>query len=92
MAQEAASKFINEDSFDYETGIKNASLRAQLDTAETILEKETVLQGFVGSDGFNRDANGKLAITPRGQRRLNLEPSKKNIIIDEERIFVLRLC
>ena len=84
VAQEAAGKFINEDSFDYETGIKNASLRAQLDTAETIVEKETVLQGFVGSDGFIRDANGKLAITPRGQRRLNLEPSKKNIIIDEE--------
>ena len=84
LAQEAAGKFINEDSFDYETGIKNASLRAQLDTAETIIEKERVLQGFVGSDGFIRDANGKLAITPRGQRRLNLEPSKKNIIIDEE--------
>jgi len=84
VAQEAAGKFINEDSFDYETGIKNASLRAQLDTAETIIEKERVLQGFVGSDGFIRDANGKLAITPRGQRRLNLEPSKKNIIIDEE--------
>ena len=84
VAQEAAGKFINEDSFDYETGIKNASLRAQLDTAETILEKETVLQGFVGSDGFIRDANGKLAITPKGQRRLDLVPSKKNIIIDEE--------
>jgi hypothetical protein len=84
VAQEAGGKFINADSFDYETGIKNASLRAQLDTAETIVEKETVLQGFVGSDGFIRDANGKLAITPRGQRRLNLEPSKKNIIIDEE--------
>ena len=84
VAQEAGGKFINADSFDYETGIKNASLRAQLDTADTIVEKETVLQGFVGSDGFIRDANGKLAITPRGQRRLNLEPSKKNIIIDEE--------
>jgi len=84
VAQEAGGKFINADSFDYETGIKNASLRAQLDTAETIIEKERVLQGFVGSDGFIRDANGKLAITPRGQRRLNLQPSKKNIIIDEE--------
>lgn len=84
VAQEAGGKFINADSFDYETGIKNASLRAQLDTAETIIEKERVLQGFVGSDGFIRDANGKLAITPRGQRRLNLEPSKKNIIVDEE--------
>jgi len=60
LAQEAGGKALNETEFDYETGIQNASLRAQLDTADSIIEKESVLQGFVGSDGFIRDANGRL--------------------------------
>tara|TARA_R110001632_G_scaffold34157_1_gene87253 strand:+ start:1944 stop:5036 length:3093 start_codon:yes stop_codon:yes gene_type:complete len=84
LAQEAGGKALNETEFDYETGIQNASLRAQLDTADSIIEKESVLQGFVGSDGFIRDANGRLAVTPEGQKRLNIRPSDKNIIIDEE--------
>jgi len=84
LAKDAAGKVFNESNFDYETGIDNLLLRGQLDMAETQEEKEGVLQKYVGSQGFIYDANGKLAITPVGQKRLNLEPSDKNIIVDEE--------
>ena len=84
LAKEAAGKVLNETQFDYETGIDNNLLRSQLDMAETQEEKEGILQKYVGSQGFIYDANGRLAITPLGQRRLNQKPSDKNIVVDEE--------
>jgi hypothetical protein len=81
LAKEAGGKIFNENQFDYETGIGNIGLRAQLDTAETKEEKERVLSRYVGSRNFIYDANGRLAITPNGQRRLGLEPIDKNIVV-----------
>ena len=84
LAKEAAGKALNDTEFDYETGIDNIRLRGQLDMAETQEEKESVLRKYVGSQGFAYDANGRLAVTPLGQKRLNLNPTDKNIIVDEE--------
>ena len=91
IAKEGVAEIIEEEDFDYQTGIQNKFLRAQLDMAENIEEKEAVLQRYAGSNGFIRDTRGNIAITPIGQQRLvskrmldkdNL--SDKNIIIDEE--------
>jgi hypothetical protein len=84
LAKEAGGKIFNENQFDYQTGIGDLALRAQLDTAETKEEKERVLSRYVGSRNFIYDSNGRLAVTPDGQRRLGLEPTTKNIIVDEE--------
>jgi len=84
LAKEAAGKALNDTEFDYETGIDNIRLRGQLDMAETQEEKESVLRKYVGSQGFAYDANGRLAVTPLGQKRLNLNPTDKNIIVDEK--------
>lgn len=91
LAKEGTAKLIEEEDFDYQTGIQNKFLRAQLDMAENIEEKEGVLQRYAGSNGFIRDLRGNLAITPIGQRRLisrgmldKNQLSNKNIIIDEE--------
>ena len=91
IAKEGVAEIIEEEDFDYQTGIQNKFLRAQLDMAENIEEKEAVLQRYAGSNGFIRETKGNIAITPIGQQRLvskrmldkdNL--SDKNIIIDEE--------
>ena len=84
LAKEAGGKIFNESQFDYETGIGDLGLRAQLDTAETKEEKERVLSKYVGSSNFIYDANGRIAVTPDGQRRLGLNPTDKNIIVDED--------
>jgi hypothetical protein len=88
LAKEAGGKIFNESQFDYQTGIGDLALRAQLDTAETKEEKERVLSKYVGSRNFIYDANGRLAITPNGQRRLGLEPIDKNIVVDEDGMSV----
>ena len=88
LAKEAGGKIYNESQFDYQTGISDLALRAQLDTAETKEEKERVLSRYVGSSGFIYDSNGRLAVTPNGQRRLGLKPLNKNIIVDEEGISI----
>ena len=91
LAKEGTAQIIEEEDFDYKTGIQNAFLRTQLDMADNIEEKEGVLQRYAGSDGFIRDTRGNLAITPLGQRRLSYKGmldkdkiSNKNIVIDEE--------
>jgi len=91
LAKEGTAQIIEEEDFDYRTGIQNAFLRAQLDMADNMEEKEGVLQRYAGSDGFIRDTRGNLAITPLGQRRLSYkgmldedQMSSKNIVIDEE--------
>ena len=81
--------------FDYDTGIQDNRLRAGLSVAEDymnedgefISEKENYLKQEVGSDGFIRDSKGSIALTPIGQARLGLEPSNKNIVIDENKAF-----
>jgi len=91
LAKEGTAQIIEEEDFDYKTGIQNAFLRTQLDMADNMEEKESVLQRYAGSDGFIRDTRGNLAITPLGQRRLSYKGmldedqiSNKNIVIDEE--------
>jgi hypothetical protein len=91
LAKEGTAQIIEEEDFDYKTGIQNAFLRTQLDMADNMEEKESVLQRYAGSDGFIRDTRGNLAITPLGQRRLSYkgmldkdQMSNKNIVIDEE--------
>lgn len=91
LAKEGTAQVVEQEDFDYETGIQNKFLRAQLDMAENIEEKEAVLQRYAGSNGFIRDTRGNMAITPIGQRRLasrGMLPkdqiSDKNIVIDEE--------
>jgi len=83
--------------FDYETGIQNNALRAQLAVAEDfyrkdgtyVSEKEDVLNRFpgIGSSGYVRDSKGSLALTPASQAALGLEVSNKNIVIDENKSF-----
>jgi len=91
IAKEGTAQIIEEEDFDYKTGIQSSFLRGQLDMADNIEEKEGVLQRYAGSDGFIRDTRGNLAITPLGQRRLSSKGmldkdkiSNKNIVIDEE--------
>ena len=90
LAKEAVGKSLDEEEFDYETGIQNNFLRAQLDMADTPEEKTGVLQKYVGSDGFVADTRGNIGINKIGQMRLanrgmfdkNLI-SDKNIVVDE---------
>jgi hypothetical protein len=91
IAKEGTAQIIEEEDFDYKTGIQSSFLRGQLDMADNMEEKEGVLQRYAGSDGFIRDTRGNLAITPLGQRRLSSKGmldkdkiSNKNIVIDEE--------
>ena len=93
IAKREGSKVHDQVFFDYETGIKNNTLRAELSAAEQfkdengnfVDEREGILENLVGSQGFVRDSSGKIAITPRGQKILGLKPSVKNIIIDEKK-------
>ena len=62
LAKEAVGKSLDEEEFDYETGIQNGFLRAQLDMADTPEEKTGVLQKYVGSDGFVADTRGNIGI------------------------------
>ena len=70
--------------FDYESGVNAPWLRTKLGAAETQGEKEIVLTESVGSDGFTRNSKGDLALTPRGLRKLGINPrSNKYVVIDE---------
>ena len=84
LANETVSSDFDAENFDYQTGIDAPGLRAQLDLAETVEEKELVLSNRVGSQGFTRDSAGNFALTPSGLKRLGIRGgSDKNIIIDE---------
>ena len=95
IAKREGSKAYDKVFFDYETGIQDNRLRAGLSVSEDymnadgefISEKENYLKQEVGSSGFVRDSKGSLALTPAGQARLGLEPSDKNIVIDENKAF-----
>jgi len=84
LANETVSQDFDGNYFDYTTGVNAPILRSQLDMAETLEEKELVLQRKVGTKGFTRDSAGNLALTPAGLKRLGISPtSNKNVIIDE---------
>ena len=84
LANENISQDFDDNYFDYTTGVNAPGLRAQLDLAETLEEKELVLQRKVGTKGFTRDSSGNFALTPAGLKRLGITPkSTKNIVIDE---------
>jgi len=97
IAKREGSRAYDKVYFDYETGIKNNALRAQLSVAEDfyredgeyVSEKENVLNNFpgIGSSGYVRDSKGSLALTPAAQTALGLKPSNKNIVIDENKAF-----
>ena len=97
IAKREGSKAYDKVYFDYETGIQNNALRAQLAVAEDfyredgeyVSEKENVLNRFpgIGSSGYVRDSKGSLALTPAAQAALGLKPSNKNIVIDENKAF-----
>jgi len=70
--------------FDYESGVNAPWLRTKLGAAETQGEKEIILTESVGGDGFTRNSKGDLALTPRGLRKLGINPrSNKYVVIDE---------
>ena len=81
--------------FDYETGIQDNALRAQMAVAEDfyrkdgeyVAEKENVLNRFpgIGPSGYVRDSKGSYALTPEGQAGIGLKASNKNIVIDENK-------
>jgi predicted Fe-Mo cluster-binding NifX family protein len=73
---------IDRKNFDYDTGA-DGKLRAAISFGETSGDKEEILKKIVGEKGFIKDAQGRLALTPEGQRIRGMEPSDKNIIIDE---------
>ena len=84
LANETVSSDFDAENFDYQKGVDAPGLRAQLDLAETVEEKELVLTNRVGSQGFTRDSAGNFALTPSGLKRLGIRGgSDKNIIIDE---------
>lgn len=72
-----------QEGFDYETGA-DGKLRALMSFGETPEEREAILAAKVGEKGYTRDEAGRLALTPEGQRARGMEPSDKNIVIEEE--------
>ena len=69
--------------FDYDTGA-DGGLRSLISFGETSGDKEAILKRLVGKDGFTKDNQGRLALTPEGQKIRGMDVSDKNIIIDEE--------
>ena len=69
--------------FDYASGA-DGKLRGLMSFGETAGDKEAILTANVGSDGFIRDAGGRLALTEAGQKRRGMEFTGKNVIIEDE--------
>ena len=69
--------------FDYETGA-DAGLRAMMSFGDIAEEREGILLKAVGEAGYTRDNQGRLALTPEGQRIRGMSPSDKNIVIEDE--------
>ena len=51
---------------------------------ETESDREAILKSIVGEDGYVRDKGGQLALTPTGQKIRGMEPTGKNIVIEDE--------
>ena len=72
-----------DEGFDYETGA-GSGIRALVSFGETPEEQAAILASRVGQDGFVRDSRGNLALTPAGQRRLGMDVSDKNIVLEDK--------
>ena len=65
-AEFVTPKSQRDENFDYETGA-DSGLRALLSFGETPGDREAILRKLVGDDGFIKDAQGRLALTEKGQ-------------------------
>ena len=79
---------IEDDDFDYDTGAP-AGIRALVSFGETEEEKEAILLKKIGKEGYTKDSKGRLALTPTGQKKAGMQPTDKNVIL-EERGLTLR--
>tara|TARA_R110002020_G_scaffold181918_3_gene377208 strand:- start:7059 stop:9905 length:2847 start_codon:yes stop_codon:yes gene_type:complete len=71
-----------DDDFDYDTGAP-AGIRALVSFGETEEEKEAILLKKIGKDGYTKDSRGRLALTPIGQKKSGMQPTDKNVILEE---------
>lgn len=78
-----ARRGIDRDAFDYKTGA-GSGLRALVSFGETQGDKEAILESLVGKDGYTKDPGGRLALTPKGQAERGMEPSDKNLVLEDE--------
>jgi len=81
LQQTDAEKFDAD--FDYETGA-TGGLRALVSFGETEEEKEAILLKKVGQEGYTKDSKGRLALTPIGQKKVGMQPSDKNVVLEEK--------
>jgi len=78
-----SSKESKQPQFDTKTGIRDFKLRAALSGAENNSEQELILNKFgLGAEDFTRDKRNRLALTPTGASKFNVE-TDKNVLIDE---------
>jgi len=71
------------DNFDYSSGA-DGRLRSLMSFGETEQDREAILKSIVGDDGYVRDPSGKLALTAAGQKIRGMEPTGKNLVIEDE--------
>ena len=71
-----------DDDFDYDTGAP-AGIRALVSFGETEEEKEAILLKKLGKDAYTKDSKGRLALTPIGQKKAGMQPTDKNVILEE---------
>ena len=71
------------ENFDYESG-GDGKLRSLMSFGETQGDRESILRSLVGETGYIKDKAGRLALTPEGQKIRGMEPSQKNIVIEDE--------
>lgn len=82
-AEFVTPKSQRDENFDYETGA-DSGLRALLSFGETPGDREAILRKLVGDDGFIKDAQGRLALTEKGQVARGIQPRGKNLVIEDE--------
>ena len=81
--EELSADSKKDENFDYQTGA-DSGLRALLSFGESDKDQEAILTKLVGADGFTRDSSGRLALTVKGQRARGIEPTGKNLVIEDE--------
>ena len=82
----SGSKSYYDDDVDYKTGIQDLKFRAGWARRDNDAEKQAYLLDKVGEQGtdWSQDSVGRYVITPRGQKKLGLNPLKKKVTIDEK--------
>ena len=82
----SGSKSYYDDDVDYKTGIQDLKFRAGWARRDNDAEKQSYLLDKVGEQGtdWSQDSVGRYVITPRGQKKLGLNPLKKKVVIDEK--------